>query len=166
MKVRTALEKLNWNPDTLKPRAPASGTNSTEASTSTTKPAEKPKSAAAEAPKAEEVPKLSPGESNAPKVSGRGKLPSGLKVASVAGDALLLGQMATADTPEATHAVLVDAVFFPVELSMKYSPQALILKHGFGVDLMHLTIPFPTLPWSERAKFEEAARRHGTTLAP
>ena len=91
---------------------------------------------------------------------------SGAKALGAAGDALLLGQMATAATPEETHAVLADAVFVPIQLALTYSPTALIYKHVFGFDPMKLQIPFPMLPWSERAKFEAAAKRHGQTLAP
>ena len=84
----------------------------------------------------------------------------------VAGDALLLGQMATAPTPEATHEVLVGAA-----MSLLRPEVALLaLKHIGGYDMDKQGIPFPSLPWTaaarERAQFEAAAKRHGQTLGP
>ena len=102
----------------------------------------------------------------APKVTGI----SGAKALGAAGDALLLGQMATAATPEETHAVLADAVFVPIQLALTYSPTALTYKYVFGFDPMKLQIPLPALPWTERGadyyRFKAAAERHGQTLAP
>jgi hypothetical protein len=102
----------------------------------------------------------------APKVTGI----SGAKALGAAGDALLLGQMATAATPEETHAVLADAVFVPVQLALTYSPTALTYKYVFGFDPMKLQISLPALPWTERGadyyRFKAAAERHGQTLAP
>ncbi|WP_218032361.1 SpvB/TcaC N-terminal domain-containing protein [Paenibacillus glycanilyticus] len=153
--VRAALEKLNWNPNTLTPNVDTA-TTAARSNTEPTDVAAKPdttKVVAETEGRAPTVPEAKP------KAALESRMPSGMKVLSAAGDALLLGQMATAETPEETHAVLVDAVFTPVELSLKYSPQALLLKHAFGID--PLKLPLPTLPWSERAKFEDAARRHG-----
>jgi hypothetical protein len=64
-----------------------------------------------------------------------------------------LALMATSDTPEKTHGVLVQA------LEPILVPLPVVALQAVGIDLMSI----PT-PWSERAKFERAARRHGKTL--
>ena len=90
------------------------------------------------------------------------RLPGAGRLLGVAGTALLLGEIATADTPEKSQAILAEAVLIPVALGWKYNPAHLALKYGLGFNIYKsagraLGQAIPSS--SEAAKFEAAAKR-------
>jgi hypothetical protein len=91
---------------------------------------------------------------------------SGLRLAGAAGNALLLGQVATADTPDASHGVLMGAA---MGLLVPEVP-VLALKHLAGFDVMQVKIALPPMPWTaqgfEYYEFKAAAERQAKKAAP